>query len=177
MKLKQFQEPQALFLGGTLFRHIIWEFKKVPTVFINKTDSKIRIKEKFLNGYDISKKELENGFEYQIINLKPLKQESGYQGVRRLTPKLLVALNTFALKGVKGTAGDWNEYGKWIYDKLIEGRAELDEATKVKIKSMVSGIKSPLEKAKIVYDFVQNKTRYISVQVGIGGWNPLQPIE
>lgn len=140
---------------------------------INKTDSKIRIKEKFFNGYDISKKELENGFEYQITNLKPLKHEAGYQGVRQLTPKLLVALNTFALKGVKGTAGDWNEYGKWMYDKLIEGRAELDEATKSKIKSMVSGIKSPLEKAKIVYDFVQNKTRYISVQVGIGGWEPI----
>ena len=34
-------------------------------------------------------------------------------------------------------------------------------------------MKDPIEKAKIVYAFMQNKTRYISVQVGIGGWEPI----
>ena len=31
----------------------------------------------------------------------------------------------------------------------------------------------PIEKAKIVYKYMQEKTRYISVQVGIGGFKPM----
>ena len=34
-----------------------------------------------------------------------------------------------------------------------------------------------LEKAKIVYRYVQDNTRYISVQVGIGGIQPIAAIE
>ena len=33
------------------------------------------------------------------------------------------------------------------------------------------------EKAKKIYQFVQDKTRYISVQVGIGGWKPFNTSE
>ncbi len=50
---------------------------------------------------------------------------------------------------------------------------EIPETTKLKIQELVKGIDDPIEKAKIVYEFVQNKTRYISVQVGIGGWMPM----
>ena len=139
----------------------------------NKTGSKIRKKEKFFEGYDVSKEDFENGFQYQITNLEPIKYETNSIGIRSLTPELMVALNQFALKGVTGQADDWNQYGKWMYDKLIQGRAELDEATKSQIKTLVADVEDPLEKAKKVYQFVQDKTRYISVQVGIGGWEPI----
>jgi hypothetical protein len=28
-------------------------------------------------------------------------------------------------------------------------------------------------KAKLIYDYVQQKSRYVSIQVGIGGWKPM----
>ena len=60
-----------------------------------------------------------------------------------------------------------------MYTSLLEGRDVIDETTKNKILDLVKEAKSPIEKAKIVYQFMQNKTRYISVQVGIGGWEPI----
>ena len=60
-----------------------------------------------------------------------------------------------------------------MHKSLLEGRDVINEATKIKILDWVKEAKSPLEKAKIVYQFMQNKTRYISVQVGIGGWEPI----
>jgi hypothetical protein len=139
----------------------------------NKTTSKIRTKEKFFGDYTIERKDLEKGFQYTISNVEPVKYEENSVGLKNLTPELMVASNTFALKGVRGEAKDWNEFGEWMYRKLIMGRSVLEEATKSKIKSLVQGVDDPIEKAKIVYKFMQDKTRYISVQVGIGGWEPI----
>ena len=47
-----------------------------------------------------------------------------------------------------------------------------DEA-KTKIKALVGSETDPIKKAKIVYKFVQEKSRYVSVQVGIGGFKPM----
>ena len=42
---------------------------------------------------------------------------------------------------------------------------------------MVTGIEDKLEKAKIIYKYVQENTRYISVQIGIGGFRPINAID
>jgi len=42
---------------------------------------------------------------------------------------------------------------------------------------LTDGVEDPLERAKIVYKFMQDKTRYISVQVGIGGWKPMDAMD
>ncbi|MEM8762574.1 MAG: DUF3858 domain-containing protein [Bacteroidota bacterium] len=46
-----------------------------------------------------------------------------------------------------------------------------------RINSLVNGIEDDLEKAKVVHRFIQENTRYISVQVGIGGLQPTAAIE
>ena len=60
-----------------------------------------------------------------------------------------------------------------MYDNLLFNKNQLSIATTTKIKDLVKDVTSPIEKAKIVYEYVQNKTRYISVQVDIGGWQPI----
>jgi len=77
------------------------------------------------------------------------------------------------MEGVKGVNENWNDFGKWMYDNLIEDTQELTEEVKKEIKLLTADAKTNLEKAKIVYQYMQNKTRYISVQVGIGGWKPM----
>ncbi len=63
--------------------------------------------------------------------------------------------------------------GKWMHDNLLQSRNNLSESTKKTIKDLVKDITNPKERAKIVYEYVQNKTRYISIQIGIGGWMPM----
>ncbi|WP_373942178.1 hypothetical protein OEG92_02090 [Polaribacter sejongensis] len=90
-----------------------------------------------------------------------------------IMPYLLVGVNQFALKKIVGEATNWSEFGKWRYDYLKNGKDELSEAIKAKVRILVQGVTDPIEKAKIVYAFMQNKTRYISVQEGVGGWMPI----
>ena len=42
---------------------------------------------------------------------------------------------------------------------------------------MVFGVEDTLEKAKIIYRYVQENTRYVSVQIGIGGFRPISAID
>lgn len=141
--------------------------------FENRTKSEIRIKEKNFEGADIQKINTKKGFVYRAENLSAVKFESLAPYIRTLQPELKLALTDFSLKGVRGTAKDWQQFGKWMHDALLNGRSQLPASTKYTILSLVEGVNDPLKKAKIVYKFVQNKTRYISVQVGIGGWEPI----
>jgi hypothetical protein len=53
------------------------------------------------------------------------------------------------------------------------GTTDLPNETKMKVKALVGDEKDPIKKAKLIYNFVQQKVRYISIQVGIGGWKPM----
>ncbi|WP_223269210.1 MULTISPECIES: DUF3857 domain-containing protein [unclassified Polaribacter] len=139
----------------------------------NPTGIAWRKKETNFTDFNIEKKDSDTGLQYVLKNQKAFEYEHSARSPRDILPKVKVALNTFYLKGVYGEATNWQEFGQWMHTALIEGRDIINEATKTKIVDLVKDAKSPIEKAKIVYQFMQNKTRYISVQVGIGGWEPI----
>lgn len=132
-----------------------------------------RKKESNFEGFTISKKEDSAQIKYVLKNQKAFDYESSSLSSRNFLPMAKVALNQFNLKGVQGSYKNWNEFGKWMHNKLLKDRDFISETTKTKILNLVKGVENPLEKAKIVYQYMQNKTRYISVQVGIGGWEPV----
>lgn len=132
-----------------------------------------RLKESNFKGYKIEKNESESQINFSLKNQKAINYERNSISSLNILPIAKVALNNFHLKGVYGEATNWEQFGKWMYTSLISGRDLLDEATKTKIIELTKDAKTPIEKAKIVYQFMQDKTRYISVQVGIGGWEPI----
>lgn len=79
----------------------------------------------------------------------------------------------FEMEGYAGNAVSWEEFGKF-QKQLNENRDQLPEAILQKIKQLTDGITNPKEKVKRLYEFMQQNTRYISIQLGIGG---LQPFE
>lgn len=70
-----------------------------------------------------------------------------------------------------GTSNNWEEYGKWIFD-LYTGRTELAEAEKTKITDLLGNIPDTIQKIKKLYEYMQERTRYVSIQLGIGGFQP-----
>ena len=144
---------------------------------VNLSRGKIRVKEKNLDGFEITKNILESKIHYSISNVPALKNESYSPSLIDYEPKVLVALNNFKTDNVDGYYTNWDEFGKWMYGSLLKGRAKVSIGTKTKVLELVEGIEDPIEKAKIVYQFMQNKTRYISVQVGIGGIQPIHADE
>tara|TARA_B100000795_G_C22804069_1_gene443753 strand:+ start:1066 stop:2889 length:1824 start_codon:yes stop_codon:yes gene_type:complete len=132
-----------------------------------------RKKETNFTDFNIEKNDSETALKYVLKNQKAYEYENSSVSPRVILPIVKVALNKFYLKGVYGEATNWEEFGKWMHKSLLQGRDVIDEVTKVKVLDLVKDAKNLEEKAKIVYQFMQNKTRYISVQVGIGGWEPI----
>lgn len=137
----------------------------------NPNNLNIRSKEVNFEGYNIAK-ETTDGIDYALKNQPAIKYESNSDHYFNILPSLLVALETFTLRGVKGQAKDWKDFGLWMNNELLAGKTKLDESTITRAKNLVVSAQSPIEKAKILYTYMQSKTRYISVQVGIGGWQP-----
>ena len=64
-----------------------------------------------------------------------------------------------------------------MYHDLIKDTYDLPTSTVTMIKDLVKDEVDDIGNAKKVYEYVQGKTRYISVQVGIGGWKPFNASE
>lgn len=129
--------------------------------------------EENFKGYEITKIEKLGFLSYEIKDIAAIKQEPNTPALFEFLPTVKFGISKFNLEGVDGAALNWKEFGKWYYDNLIQNTLELPEETKLKIKNLTANISDPVEKAKIVYEYVQSKVRYISVQVGIGGYKPM----
>lgn len=93
-----------------------------------------------------------------------------------ITPSLYVVPVRFAFKNLTGDMTDWKTYGNWLY-ALQEGRDKLPEELKLKIHELTDTCKTQINKIKILYDYLVNNTRYISIQIGIGGLQPMEATE
>ncbi|WP_241480633.1 DUF3857 domain-containing protein [Psychroserpens mesophilus] len=130
----------------------------------------LNIKTSNFENYNIEK---HHEMHYSAENLYALKYESYSPPFSDFAPILKASLTQFNMEGVLGVNTSWSDFGKWMNDKLIQGTQELPPNLIDEVKGLTANAQTDLEKAKIVYQFMQNRTRYISVQVGIGGWKPM----
>ncbi|KAF2519911.1 DUF3857 domain-containing protein [Flavobacterium salilacus subsp. salilacus] len=114
-----------------------------------------------------------NTIQLTVENLPAYRYEDYSPSLHKVFPNVLFSLTTFNLEGVEGEALNWESFGTWMYHNLLTGTDELPKETIAKVQEMTAGANTPLEKAKIIYQYMQNKTRYISIQLGIGGWKPM----
>jgi len=146
--------------------------------FISKPDYQIRLKEfnvtqpkteKVLNGTKVT--------EWTAQHIPALKSEPYSPPAQDYLTLVEIAPVTFAYEGIAGKFTNWQEYGQWAYDNMIKGRDELPAETVVHIKQLIKDISEPKEKVKKIYEYSQQKNRYISVQIGIGGLQPMPAAE
>jgi len=161
--------PQWYFLGGY--------YLSVEKCALNVTFPKelgFKKKEFRFSDFNITKTvDTDTKLSYTAVNILAQKQEDLSPSQTDLFPKVMMGLEHFHLEGVDGTATTWEAFGKWYGEKILTGTTTLPEETKTKIKALVGNEKDPVKKAKIIYDYVQKKSRYVNIAVGIGGWKPM----
>ena len=94
-----------------------------------------------------------------------------YSDLKRHVPHIMTGPTIFEYSGYRGDMSSWESLAKWKTDLLI-GRDELSETTIAKIKALTSSLTSTEEKIKAVYEYVQGKSRYVNISLGIGGLQP-----
>tara|TARA_R110000868_G_scaffold822_9_gene6146 strand:- start:3197 stop:5107 length:1911 start_codon:yes stop_codon:yes gene_type:complete len=146
---------------------------------INYTSPELKpiLKEKNLENINVKKTETENSIIYEASNIPAIKYESLSPSFNDFAPQVVPRMVNFNYEGYIGNVNSWNDIGLWMYTNLIQGQDNLTESTKSKVHSLIANVTDDLEKAKIIYKYVQDNTRYISVQVGIGGLQPISAIE
>lgn len=165
--------PSWYFLDGFL----VSTEKSKYSINYNSPELKPILKEKNLEHIDVRKTETENTIIYEATNIYAIKYESLSPSFKKIVPQVRSRMVNFYYGGYNGKIENWKDVGLWMYSNLIEGRDELSEETKNKVHSLVDKSTDDLEKARIIYSYVQENTRYISVQVGIGGLQPITAIE
>jgi hypothetical protein len=134
-------------------------FKKLESNFSNFKINKI--------------KESSTQISYVATNIVAQKEEDYSPGFNFIFPRLMMGLELFHLENVDGNAKTWTEFGKWYSDKILTGTTELSEEIKLKMRTLVGDEKDPIKKAKLIYNYMQQKSRYVNISVGIGGWKPM----
>ncbi|TVQ93045.1 MAG: DUF3857 domain-containing protein [Bacteroidetes bacterium] len=86
-------------------------------------------------------------------------------------PYVQTGANEFIYGGYPGSMKSWNDFGKWIND-LNRDRQNLSNAVIADIKSISDNTPDTLEKIRKIYEYMQSRTRYVSIQLGIGGFQP-----
>jgi hypothetical protein len=112
-----------------------------------------------------------NIYSWEARNLKALEWEPYSLTNQEIFPYMLAAPADFEIEGYKGNLTSWENFGKFI-STLNEGKNVLDDDTKKLLNELVAGITDDYEKIRKVYEYMQSRTRYVSIQVGIGGYQP-----
>lgn len=108
---------------------------------------------------------------WSISNLPAKLWEPYSPSFRKNIPSIMFAPGKFKFGESEGDMSDWASYGLWNY-KLLEGRDQISEATKLDLQKLKKESSDTLDLIFKVYEYMQNKTRYVSIQEGIGGVQP-----
>lgn len=135
--------------------------------------NKPRFKTNNIKSHNITITETPTKIICEASNIKPIVYEELSGSFKSLLPTVKFALNNFTLKGVAASAKNWKELGNWMHESLLKNQNSLPPSTINEIKNLIKNDTSNIDKARKIYKYVQNKVRYISVQIGIGGWKPM----
>ena len=113
---------------------------------------------------------------YHFQNLKAVEDEAFSIALADRVPSVHIAPNDVKSQGNTYSFRSWQSYGQWDYD-LNKDRDQLPERTKKTVSDLLKDKITRLDKIKCVYHFVQENTRYVAVELGIGGFQTAEANE
>lgn len=90
---------------------------------------------------------------------------------RSVAPALHIAPSVFNISGTEGKLRTWDDFGAWMHS-LHAGRQVLPPDLARMVDAIAAETTDTRELVQRLYELMQDRTRYISVQLGIGGWQP-----
>ena len=112
-----------------------------------------------------------NTYTLKLFGQKAIAYEQ-WAPVEELFPVVYLSPDTFCIANACGSMTNWETYGQWCAE-LLKGRNVLPQKTIDKIRELTQNVSNPRDKIKILYEYLQKTTRYVSIQLGIGGWQPM----
>jgi hypothetical protein len=108
---------------------------------------------------------------WNIAAIPAIKLPFASPSWKEMTTVVYFAPSDFEIQGYKGNMSSWKDFGKF-QASLNAGRDVLPANISETVNHLTAGISDTREKIRVLYNFLQHNTRYISIQLGIGGWQP-----
>lgn len=110
-------------------------------------------------------------YKWTAKNLPAYKREEETVGATFYYPSIILAPNKFRHFNTYGEMTTWKAFGQWGYE-LQKGLDELTDERKAYFVTLVKNATSDREKVSLIYKYLQENFRYVSIQLGIGGVKP-----
>lgn len=121
--------------------------------------------------------EKQKSMTWKVEGISAIKHEPYSPNPDTYFTSIKVAPKNFSYYNFKGSYTDWQGLGKLSYEYLLKDRRILPVETVQYVRDLVKDETNDKAKAKKIYEYFQKKTRYISVQIGIGGFQPIKAAE
>jgi hypothetical protein len=108
---------------------------------------------------------------WDLSNFKALQYEPFRPPLSQLLPAVYIGATKFTVNDYSGDMSTWAELGKFI-SSLNKNRDVLPEDIKNQVHQIADSETDIKRKIEKLYEFMQQHTRYVSVQLGIGSWQP-----
>ena len=115
----------------------------------------------------------ETAVSYVFENIPAIEAERYSIPIKERVPAVYIAPNDYRALGEDFDFRTWKSYGMWIYN-LNRDRDILPENTRKQLMDVLKDKQTKLEKIKETYHFVQQNTRYLNTNIGIGGWQTIE---
>ncbi|MBO0930510.1 DUF3857 domain-containing protein [Fibrella aquatilis] len=112
-------------------------------------------------------------YTWQLDTLAAVEVEPMAPSLAERVPTVYTAPGQFEVQDYTGTFASWKDVGAFYY-ALNKGRDALPEAVRQQVQTLVAGQKTVPGKVKTIYEYLQKQARYISIQLGIGGWQTIE---
>ncbi len=160
-----------------IFRYPIWDIQNYYTSVISSSYTiilppNIDVKSKLYNLNITPATTNVNGLKtttWKATNILVVSQENYTKEDFKLLASGFFIPSEFEISGYKGSMFTWNDFGKFLYE-LNKDRDNLSPYMAEEVKKMTKEAKNNREKIAILYRYLQDNMRYVSVQLGIGGW-------
>ena len=105
----------------------------------------------------------------EMNDLAPIEREDYSLPLVERLPLVFFSPDQFDYMGSQGGFSNWQDLGQWLY-ALNANRDELSSEFKNKLHVLTDTCSTDKSKIAVLYQLLKETTRYVSIQLGIGGF-------
>ncbi|GJM31108.1 MAG: hypothetical protein DHS20C18_01090 [Saprospiraceae bacterium] len=110
-------------------------------------------------------------YTWEVKNLPAIEEEDFSPVSSEIFPMVNISPDVFQFDKYQGSMASWKEFGAFLY-QLYLGKNNLPDEMIEIVHQLTDHVQNNKEKINILYRYLQENMRYVSVQLGIGGFQP-----